>query len=91
LRAISNFSKVSYANSAYEIGLRPAFAILVGLRPDENFSEEEREFWYRLSPSYYLEDLVVDYSALLTRLWEERAEFERLASEKMMLQETKVS
>jgi hypothetical protein len=78
-------------NSAYEIGLRPEFAILCGLHPDKKVSEEEREVWYNEPPRYHVEELVIKYSCVLTELWEQKATAELPKSYKMADQQIEVS
>jgi len=64
--------KEGYINKAYRIGLRPEFALLCGLHPDNTYiSEDERERWYIET----VENLVIEYAAMLLRMWRDRADY----------------
>jgi len=63
-----------YVNSAFQIGLRPEFALLCGIHPDNKYiSDGEKERWYIQTPAQHVEDLVRMYASMLGQMWEARA------------------
>jgi hypothetical protein len=69
-----------YVNSAFRIGMKPEFALLCGLHPDDKHATEKwMERWYIKTPAEHIDDLVRSYASMLGRLWKLRAR-DRLAS-----------
>jgi hypothetical protein len=68
--------KEGYVNKAFKIGLRPEFALLCGMHPDNTYtSEDEKERWYIETLVGHVENLVTEYAAMLLRMWRDRAEY----------------
>lgn len=72
-----NFEE-GYVNSAFHMGLRPEFALLCGMHPDNSYTPQgEKERWYIKTPAEHVADLVKNNAAMLSRLWNDRAAYER--------------
>jgi len=64
------------------MGLRPEFALLCGMHPDNPYvSEDEKERWYIETSAGHVERLVRTYSAMLVSLWRDRADYKQRQSE----------
>jgi len=66
------------------MGLRPEFALLCGIHPDNKYiPEDEKERWYTTKPPVnHVEDLLRSWAAMLDLLWEARAKERLIKSEK---------